>query len=82
MQVNVLQLQKLIFRYDWFDIIQKSHAWQVGFEDFYCSLKTVIEKDEYEQFLKMFNKNYYTTMGDWLQVYNVEDVETYFFRTC
>ena len=51
-----------------------SHADPVSHQDFYNSLKPIITRDEYEQFLKLFKGNDCTTRGDWLQVYNVADV--------
>ena len=60
----VCKLQKLMFQYEWFDRHKKSDLRPDGFEDFYCSLKTIIAKDEYEQFLKMFKENDCTPMGD------------------
>ena len=70
------KLQKLMFPYKWLDSYKKlSHVGPVSYEDFYSSLKSSnITRDEYEQFLKLFKENDCTTMGDWLQVYNVADV--------
>ena len=36
--------------------------------------ESTITRYEYEQFLKLFEENDCTTMGDWLRVYNVADV--------
>ena len=36
--------------------------------------ESTITRDEFEQFLKLFEENDCTTMGDWLRVYNVADV--------
>ena len=36
--------------------------------------ESTITRDEYEQFLKLFEENDCTTMDDWLRVYNVADV--------
>ena len=51
-----------------------SHVGPVGYKDFYSNLKPTIAKDEYEQFLKMFQANDWIKVGDWLRVYNVADV--------
>ena len=68
-------LQKRIFPYKWLDSYEKlSHVGPVSDEDFYSSLKLTITRDEYEQFLKFLKENDCTTMGDWLQIYNVADV--------
>ena len=63
----VCRLQKSMFPYDWLDSHEKlSHEGPVRYEDFYSNLKSSnITRDEYEQFLKLFNC---TTMDDWLQV--------------
>ena len=64
-----------MFPYQWLDSYEKlSHIRSVSYEDFYNSLKSTITRDEYKQFLKLFKENDCTTMGDWLQVYNVADV--------
>ena len=69
------RLQKLMFPYEWLDSYEKlSHVGPVSYEDFYSSLKSTITRDEYEQFLKLFKENDFTTMGDWLRVYHVADV--------
>ena len=70
------RLQKFMFTYEWLDSYEKlSHVTPVGYEDVYSNLKSSkITRDEYEQFLKLFKENDYTTMGDWLRVYNVADV--------
>ena len=69
------RLQKLMFPYEWLDSYERlSYVGPVAYEDFYSSLKPTIAKDEYEQFLTMFKAHDYTTMGDWLRVYNVADV--------
>ena len=70
------RLQKFMFTCEWWDSYEKlSHVSPVGYEDVYNNLKSSkITRDEYEQFLKLFKENYYTTMGDWLRVYNVADV--------
>ena len=70
------RLQKLMFPYEWLDSYEKlSNVGPVSYEDFYSNLKSSnITRDEYEQFLKLFKANDCTTMGDWLQVYNVADV--------
>ena len=51
-----------------------SHVAPVSYDDFYSSLKPIITRDEYEEFLRLFKENDCTTMGDWLRVYNVADV--------
>ena len=51
-----------------------SHVGPVSYEDFSSSIKSTTTRDEYEQFLKLFKENDFTTMGDWLRVYNVSDV--------
>ena len=52
-----------------------SHIGPVSYEDFYSSLKSSnINRDKYEQFLKLLKEIDCTTMGDWLRVYNVADV--------
>ena len=59
------RLQKLMFPYKWLDGYEKlSDADPVSHEDFYNSLKPIITRDEYEQFLKLFKGNYCTTRGD------------------
>ena len=69
------KLQKLMFPYEWLDSYKKlSHVDRVSHEDFYSSLKPTITRDEYKRFLKLFKENEFATMGDWLRVYNVEDV--------
>ena len=69
------RLQKLMFPYEWLDSYEKrGHVGPVDYEDFYSSIKATVAKDEYEQFLRMFKANNCTSMGDWLQVYNVADV--------
>ena len=69
------RLRKLIFPCEWLDSYKKlSHVGPVSYEDFYSSLKSTITKDEFEQLLKLFKENDCTTMGDWLQEYNVADV--------
>ena len=69
------RLRKLIFPCEWLDSYKKlSHVGPVSYEDFYSSLKSTITKDEFEQLLKLFKENDCTTVGDWLQVYNVADV--------
>ena len=40
----------------------------------YSSLKSIITRDEYERFLRLFKENDCITMGDWLLVYNVADI--------
>ena len=69
------RLQKLMFPYEWLDSYKKlSHVAPVSYDDFYSSLKPIITRDEYEEFLRLFKENDCTTMGDWLWVYNVADV--------
>ena len=51
-----------------------SRAGPVSYEDFYSSIKSTITRYEYEQHLKLFKENDFTTMVDWLRVYNVADV--------
>ena len=69
------RLRKLIFPCEWLDSYKKlSHVGPVSYEGFYSSLKSTITKDEFEQLLKLFKENDCTTMGDWLQEYNVADV--------
>ena len=69
------RLQKLMFPYEWLDGYEKlSHAGPVSYEDFYRSLKSIITRDEYEQFLKLFKGDDCTTMDHWLRIYNVADV--------
>ena len=64
-----------MFPYEWLDSYKKlSHVGLVSHKDFYSSLRPTITRDEYERFLKLFKANDCTTMGDWLQVYNVADV--------
>ena len=68
------RLQKLMFSYEWLDSYEKlSHVGPVSYEDFY-SLKPAITRDEYKQFLKLFEENDCTKMGDWLRVYNAADI--------
>ena len=68
-------LQKLMFPYEWLDGCKKlNYVGPVSCEDFYSSLKSTITRNKYEQFFKMFKENDCTTMGDWLQVYNVAEV--------
>ena len=51
-------LQKLMFPYKWLDSYKKlSHVDPVSYEDFHSSLKPTITRDEYEQFLKLFEEN-------------------------
>ena len=69
------RLQKLMFSYEWLNSYEKlNHVGPVSYQDFYSSLKSIITRDKYEQFLKLFKENDCTTMGDWLRVYNVSDV--------
>ena len=69
------KLQKLMFPYERLDSHEKlSHVGPVTYEYFYRSLKPTITRDGYEQFLKLYVEYDYTTMGDWLRVYNVADV--------
>ena len=69
------RLQKLMLPYEWLDSYKKlSHVAPVSYDDFYSSLKPIITRDEYEEFLRLFKENDCTTMGDWLRVYNVADV--------
>ena len=70
------RLQTLMFPYEWLDSYEKlSHVGPVSYEDFYSSLKSsIITRDEYNQFLKLFKENDCITMGDWLGLYNVADV--------
>ena len=73
------RLQKLMFLYEWLDSYKKlDHVGPVSYENFYGSLKPTITRDEYERFLKLFKVNDCTTMGDWLWVYNVADVVSFF----
>ena len=72
------RLQKLTFPYEWLDSYQKlSHVGPANYEDFYSGLKSTITRDQYKQFLKMFKEKDFTTMGDWLRVYNIEDVVSF-----
>ena len=65
----------LMFPYKWLDGYEKfRHVGPVSYEDFSSSIKSTTTRDEYEQFLKLFKENDFTTMGDWLRVYNVSDV--------
>ena len=69
------RMQKLTFPDEWLNSYEKlSHVGQISYENFYSSLKSAITRDEYEQFPKIFNKNDFITMGDWLRAYNVADV--------
>ena len=69
------RLQKLVFPYKWLDRYKKlSHVVPVSYEDFCSCIKSTITRDEYEQFLKLFQEIDCTTVGDWLRVYNVADV--------
>ena len=69
------RLQNLMFLDEWLDGYEKlSHVGPVSYEDFYSSLKSIITRDDYERFLKLFKENDCTTMGNWLWVYNVADV--------
>ena len=69
------RLKKIMFPYEWLDSYEKlSHVGPVSSEDFYSSLKPIITRDDYENFLKLFKENDCTTMGDWLRTYNVADV--------
>ena len=64
-----------MFTYKWLDSYEKlSHVDPASYEDFYSSLKSIITRDDYEQFLKLFKENDCTAMGDWLRVYKVADV--------
>ena len=64
-----------MFTYKWLDSYEKlSHVGPASYEDFYSSLKSIITRDDYKQFLKLFKENDCTTMGDWLRVYKVADV--------
>ena len=64
-----------MFPYEWLDSYEKlSHVGPVSYEDLYSSLKPTVTRDEYEQFLKLFNANDCTAMGDWLRIHNVADV--------
>ena len=45
------RLQNLMFLYEWLDSYGKlSHVAPVSYKDFYSSLKSIIARDEYEQF--------------------------------
>ena len=69
------RLKKIMFPYEWLDSYEKlSHVGPISYEDFYSSLKPIITRDDYENFLKLFKENDCTTMGDWLRTYNVADV--------
>ena len=64
-----------MFPYEWlnsYEILDLVDP--VSYEDFYSSFKPIFTRDEYKQFLKLFKENDCTTMGDWLQVYNVADI--------
>ena len=72
------RLQKLMFPYEWLGCYKKlSHVGPVSYKDFYSSLKSIIRRDENEQFLKLFKENDCTTMDDWLRVYKVADVVSF-----
>ena len=60
------KLQKLMLPYEWLHSSEKlSHVGPVGYEEVYSRLKTtIIAKNEYEQFFKMFKENDCTTMDD------------------
>ena len=69
------RMQKLMFPHQWLDSYEiLSNVDPVSYEDFYISLKPVITRDEYKQFLKLFKANDWITMGDWLRINNVSDV--------
>ena len=65
-------------RYESLDIYKKlSHVGPVGQEDFNNSLKIAVTKNEYEYFLKMFERSGFTVKGDCLQVYNTANIEPF-----
>ena len=69
------RLKNLMLPYEWLDSHKKlNHVGPVSYEEIYSSLKPTIKRDEYKRFLKLFTANEYTTMGDYLRVYNVADV--------
>ena len=74
------KLQKLAFPYEWFDSFDKlNHEGPVKYEDFYSSLKggITISQEEYQNFCEEFRKRGCETMKDWLEEYNLADVEPF-----
>ena len=74
------ELQKLAFPYEWFDSFEKlNHIGPVKNEEFYSSLKggITISQEEYQNFCDEFRKRGCETMKDWLEEYNLADVEPF-----
>ena len=74
------ELQKLVFPYEWFDSFDKlNHIGPVKYEDFFSSLKggITISKEQYQNFCEEFHKRGCVTMEDWLEEYNLADVEPF-----
>ena len=74
------ELQKLSFPYEWFDSFKKlNHIGPVKYEEFYSSLKggITISQEEYQNFCDEFHKRGCVTMKDWLNEYNLADVEPF-----
>ena len=74
------ELQKLTFPYEWFDSFNKlNHKGPVKYEEFYSSLKggETISQEQYQNFCDEFHKRGCETMEDWLEEYNLADVEPF-----
>ena len=74
------ELQKLVFPYEWFDSFEKlNHIGPVKYEEFYSSLKggITISQEQYQNFCEEFHKRGCVTMKDWLEEYNLADVEPF-----
>ena len=72
-----IELQKLVFPYEWFDSFDKlNHKGPMKYEEFYSSLKgrITISQEEYQNFCDEFSKRGCVTMEDWLKEYNLADV--------
>ena len=74
------ELQKLVFPYEWLDSFEKlNHKGPVKYEDFYSSLKggETISQEQYQNFCEEFRKRGCETMEDWLEEYNLADVNPF-----
>ena len=65
-------------QYESLDSFKKlSHVGPVGQENVNNSLKIPVTKNEYEQFLKMFEMSGFTAKGDCLQLCNTANIEPF-----
>src|SRR5436190_22049564 len=67
---------KGIFPYEFIDSLEKlEYSDELNYEDFYSSLnKENISKDDYNHYLKVWNKLKTKTLGDYSDLYNIQDV--------